>query len=119
MGIETICCGGYGGPEFGQLRRAFLPIATYVVLTERLGERLRNIVRTTDAVGDNRRAIPIDTRFVVVVCDRVNHDLLYSVKRQAASRGLPMVYCRHSLVDLRDKLMRMFADGSLACEASA
>ena len=50
------CCGGYGGPEFGQLRRAFLPIATYVVLTEHLGERLRDVVRTTDAVGDNRRA---------------------------------------------------------------
>ncbi|EKT4465041.1 FAD-binding oxidoreductase [Pseudomonas putida] len=50
------CCGGYGGPEFGHLRRAFLPIATYVVLTEHLGERLRDVVRTTDAVGDNRRA---------------------------------------------------------------
>ncbi|MBF8779700.1 FAD-binding oxidoreductase [Pseudomonas fulva] len=50
------CCGGYGGAEFGPLRRAFLPIATYVVLTEHLGERLRQIVRTTDAVGDNRRA---------------------------------------------------------------
>ena len=50
------CCGGYGGPEFGPLRRAFLPIATYVVLTERLGERLADVVRTTDAVGDNRRA---------------------------------------------------------------
>lgn len=50
------CCGGYGGHEFGALRRAFLPIATYVVLTEHLGEHLRDVVRTTDAVGDNRRA---------------------------------------------------------------
>jgi gamma-glutamylputrescine oxidase len=50
------CCGGYGGPEFGRLRRAFLPISTYVVLTERLGERLGGAIRTTDAVGDNRRA---------------------------------------------------------------
>lgn len=50
------CCGGYGGPEFGKLRRAFLPIATYAVLTERLGERLADTVATTDAVGDNRRA---------------------------------------------------------------
>ncbi|NUT77607.1 FAD-binding oxidoreductase [Pseudomonas sp. C1C7] len=50
------CCGGYGGPEFGKLRRAFLPIATYVVLTEPLGERLPQVMRTTDAVGDNRRA---------------------------------------------------------------
>ncbi len=50
------CCGGYGGREFGKLRRAFLPIATYAVLTERLGERLPEVMRTTDAVGDNRRA---------------------------------------------------------------
>lgn len=55
-GHVVYCCGGYGGPEFGQLRRAFLPIATYVVLTEHLGDRLRDVVRTTDAVGDNRRA---------------------------------------------------------------
>jgi len=93
------------------------------IRSELLQSRHLGITRTDHwsgrQVGDNRRAIPIDTRFVVVVCDRVNHDLLYSVKRQAASRGLPMVYCRHSLVDLRDKLMRMFADGSLACEASA
>jgi len=58
-------------------------------------------------VGDKRRPIPIDTRLVVVLCDRINHDLLYSVRRQAASRGLPVVYCRHSLVDMRDKLARV------------
>lgn len=50
------CCGGYGGPEFGRLRRAFLPIATYVVLTEHLGEALQSAVRTRAAIGDNRRA---------------------------------------------------------------
>lgn len=50
------CCGGYGGPEFGKLRRAFLPIATYMVLTEPLGERLQASIRTTDALGDDRRA---------------------------------------------------------------
>ena len=50
------CCGGYGGKEFGRLRRAFLPIATYVVLTEPLGERLQASIRTTDALGDDRRA---------------------------------------------------------------
>lgn len=58
-------------------------------------------------VADKRRPIPIDTRLVVVLCDRINHDLLYSVRRQAASRGLPVVYCRHSLVDMRDKLARV------------
>lgn len=52
----VMCGGGYGGPEFGPLRRAFLPIATYVVLTERLGDRLADFVATTDAVGDDRRS---------------------------------------------------------------
>ena len=55
-GNVVYCCGGYGGPEFGKLRRAFLPIATYAVLTEHLGARLADAVATTDAVGDNRRA---------------------------------------------------------------
>ena len=55
-GNVVYCCGGYGGPEFGKLRRAFLPIATYAVLTEHLGARLADTVCTTDAVGDNRRA---------------------------------------------------------------
>lgn len=55
-GAVVYCCGGYGGPEFGRLRRSFLPIATYVVLTERLGDRLHDVIRTTDAVGDDRRA---------------------------------------------------------------
>lgn len=60
-------------------------------------------------VGDVRRAIPGDTRLVVVLCDRVNHDLLHSVRRQAGRRGLPVVYCRHSLVELRDKVARLTA----------
>ncbi|ENO84509.1 hypothetical protein C666_17195 [Thauera linaloolentis 47Lol = DSM 12138] len=57
-------------------------------------------------VHENRKPIPIDTRVVVVLCNRVSHDLLYSIKRQATSRGLPVVFCRHSVVDLRDKLSR-------------
>lgn len=57
--------------------------------------------------GDSQRSIPNDTRLVVVLCDRINHDLLYSVRRQAASQGVPMVYCRHSLVDMREKLAQL------------
>lgn len=51
-----LCCGGYGGDEFGRLRRSFLPIATYVVLTEALGDRVADYVATSDAIGDDRRS---------------------------------------------------------------
>ncbi|MCV2217118.1 hypothetical protein [Thauera sp. Sel9] len=60
-------------------------------------------------VHQNRKPIPIDTRVVVVLCNRVSHDLLYSIKRQAASRDLVLVFCRHSVVELRDKLSRVAA----------
>jgi hypothetical protein len=54
--------------------------------------------------GDLRRVVPDGTRLIVVVCDRVNHSLLASVRRQAGKLGVPMIYCRHSLLDLRQKL---------------
>ncbi|THF67214.1 DUF2325 domain-containing protein [Pseudothauera nasutitermitis] len=57
--------------------------------------------------GDVRRCIPADTRVVVVLCDRVNHNLLFSVRRQAEGRGVPVLYCRHSVVDVREKLARL------------
>ena len=60
--------------------------------------------------ADARRAIPADTRVVVVLCDRVNHNLLHSVRRQADGRGLPVLYCRHSVVDVREKLARLVAN---------
>ncbi|APG94158.1 NAD(P)/FAD-dependent oxidoreductase [Sinorhizobium americanum] len=48
--------GGYTGRLNGQLNRAFLPIATYVMLSEEAPELIRTAVATDDAVGDNRRA---------------------------------------------------------------
>lgn len=56
-------------------------------------------------VGDSRRALPEDTRLVVVVCDRVSHGLLNNVRKQAGKKGVPVIYVRHSLLELRDKLM--------------
>jgi glycine/D-amino acid oxidase-like deaminating enzyme len=48
--------GGYTGPLNGRLNRAFLPIATYVMLSEKAPELIRTAVATSDGVGDNRRA---------------------------------------------------------------
>jgi hypothetical protein len=50
------CGGGYTDAVVPALRRSMLPIATYVLLTERAPDRIAEAIRTTDAVGDNRRA---------------------------------------------------------------
>ncbi|TPK78996.1 FAD-binding oxidoreductase [Mesorhizobium sp. B2-4-17] len=52
----VLATGGYTGPVFGQLYRAFLPIATYVMVSEAAPRLIAQAVATTDAVGDNRRA---------------------------------------------------------------
>lgn len=48
--------GGYTGALNGRLKRSFLPIATYVMLSEPAPELIRTAIATTDAIGDNRRA---------------------------------------------------------------
>src|SRR6185437_9281841 len=48
--------GGYIGRLVPALARSFIPIATYVLLTESAPERIRQAIRTSDAVSDNRRA---------------------------------------------------------------
>ena len=50
------CCGGYGGAEFSGLRDRFLPITTYIGVTAPLGPLLQDVIGTSDAVSDNRRA---------------------------------------------------------------
>ncbi|PBB42164.1 FAD-dependent oxidoreductase [Mesorhizobium sp. WSM3866] len=48
--------GGYTGRLLGQLRRAMLPIATYVMLSEEAPELIASAIATTDGIGDSRRA---------------------------------------------------------------
>lgn len=48
--------GGYTGPLVTRLRRAMLPIATYVMLSEDAPDLLASAIRTRAAVSDNRRA---------------------------------------------------------------
>lgn len=52
----VICCGGYIEKLYPSLARAVLPIATYVMVTEPLGERLQNAMQTDAAVYDTRFA---------------------------------------------------------------
>ncbi|MCW5707968.1 FAD-binding oxidoreductase [Shinella sp.] len=48
--------GGYTGALNARLRRAFLPIATYVMVSEEAPNLLAAAIATGDAIGDNRRA---------------------------------------------------------------
>jgi len=54
--------------------------------------------------GDGRRQLSRRTRLVVFVCDRSNHMLMRHVRRQAEDLGVPMVFCRHSATELRERL---------------
>ncbi len=62
-GAGTVCakqvvvtCGGYIETLYPQLARAIMPIATYVMATEALGDKLASIMRTDAAVYDTRFA---------------------------------------------------------------
>lgn len=48
--------GGYTDAVCPALRRAFLPIATYILLTDPIRDRIADAIRTTAAIGDDRRA---------------------------------------------------------------
>lgn len=121
--IETpnvvLACGGYLAGLDRRIDRAVLPIATYVMVTEPLGPRLAECLRTQAAVYDTRFAFdyyrPLqDTRLLwggrISVRDRspravqklLTHDLekvfptLKGVKVEHAWSGL-MSYARHEM----------------------
>ncbi len=48
------CCSGYIGKLHFKLSSATLPVATYVLLTEPLGDRMRDVVRVPYGASDNR-----------------------------------------------------------------
>lgn len=48
--------GGYTGPVMPRMKRAVLPIATYVLLTESAPEAIAEAIRVPYAISDNRRA---------------------------------------------------------------
>ena len=52
----VVCCGGYIEKLYPRLGGAVLPIATYVMVTEPLGERLHSALATGAAVYDTRFA---------------------------------------------------------------
>lgn len=52
----VIATGGYTGRLVGELFSSYLPVATYVMLTEPNAELVAGAIRTSAAIGDHRRA---------------------------------------------------------------
>jgi len=69
--------------------------------------------------GFTRRTIPDHAQLVVVLCDYVNHNLAIGLKRQARQSGTALLFCRHSVNDLRRKLGEMAAAGAVDSKAEA
>jgi glycine/D-amino acid oxidase-like deaminating enzyme len=67
--VVLVCCGGYIRDLEPRLSRALKPVATYVMVTEPLGERLKTAINSNCAIHDSRfdfdyyRPLP-DTRIL-------------------------------------------------------
>ena len=115
----VLCGGGYAGPAFARVHRSYLPVATYVIVTEPLGGRLKDAVRSPAAIMDDRRAgdyyrivdgdrllwggrITASTRDPADLAERMRDDLLdvypqfEGVRVELAWSGL-MAYARHKM----------------------
>ena len=51
-----------------------------------------------------KRTIPGSARLVVILCDYVSHSVSNALKQQAKKNGIPLVFCRSSIHELRRKL---------------
>ncbi len=54
--------------------------------------------------GFLNRSLSSRTRLIVMIYDYVNHSLAITLKNKAQRQGIPIVYCRHSAHELKDKL---------------
>jgi glycine/D-amino acid oxidase-like deaminating enzyme len=52
----VLSCGGYTGRLIPKLARSYLPISTYMMLTEQAGSVIASAIRTRASIGDSRRA---------------------------------------------------------------
>ncbi|MEH6444322.1 MAG: FAD-binding oxidoreductase [Oceanospirillaceae bacterium] len=52
----VFCGGGYTGEEAPALKRSFLPIATYMIVTEPLGDLAKQLISKDYSIKDDRRA---------------------------------------------------------------
>lgn len=67
--------------------------------------------------GFLKRTFSNHTRLIVMVCDYINHGLAISLRNKASRKGIPLIYCRHSIHELRHKLLNLeeASDGCCPC----
>ena len=67
--------------------------------------------------GYGKRALPNETKLVVLVCDYVSHSLAHAVKEKANRNKIPLLYCHRSVNELRHKLIQNeeLADATGSC----
>lgn len=93
------------------------------------GDRIESIKRQVIAQGYNHiehwsgrkkgflnRSLSSRTRLIVLICDYINHSLALKLKNKAQRQGIPVVYSRHCVHELRDKLSnRQKIDDACCC----
>ena len=68
--------------------------------------------------GFIKRSFPNETQLIIVVCDFINHSLTNAIKEKASRGGIPLVYCRRSVNELKHKLLDIYqADKNYRCES--
>ncbi|WP_398305918.1 DUF2325 domain-containing protein [Zoogloea sp.] len=93
------------------------PMQAVIVGADRIEGIRSEILRVADQFGikdidhwtgrkasENRRQLSRRTGLVVFMCDRANHMLMRNVRKQAEDLGIPMVFCRHSATEVRERL---------------
>lgn len=81
------------------------------------GDHLGNIPRELDKIGCTdiqhltgrskqkiRDRIPDKTDFIILLCDFVNHNLAYKIKKFAGDRAIPIIYAKRSWSSIYSKI---------------
>ncbi|MCR4320999.1 MAG: DUF2325 domain-containing protein [Candidatus Brocadiaceae bacterium] len=81
------------------------------------GDHLGSIPKELDKLGVNkvrhltgrssqkiRNGIPETMDFVIMLCDFVNHNLAYQIKKSAENRGIPIIYAKRSWSSIYQKM---------------
>lgn len=63
-------------------------------------------------VGDSKRVIPQNTQLIVLVTDWISHTFTHNIKRNAAKRGLRIVYTPNGPTALRIRLDRLHIEAA-------